>query len=126
MVLVIQTQYRENYAAHQGFTGEYYWKNKGGDSVKVLNVPTDANLEEIVEVLRGELEQSNDYVQEYIIGYGLEEDGWLSDFETSQLEYEGEITYKEPTYQYADLPFLKSIKEYEDREYAENLSCEGY
>jgi len=30
MMLVIRTQFQENYAAHQGFTGEYRWKMKGG------------------------------------------------------------------------------------------------
>ena len=39
MMLVIRTQFQENYAAHQGFTGEYRWKMKGGSEYKVKNVP---------------------------------------------------------------------------------------
>ena len=35
MKLVITTQIRENYAAHNGFTGEYYWKYKGGNTYVV-------------------------------------------------------------------------------------------
>ena len=35
MKLVITTQIRENYAAHNGFNGEYYWKMKGGNTYVV-------------------------------------------------------------------------------------------
>jgi len=56
MILVIDTQDRENYAAHNGFTGEYYWKMKGGQSVKVLNVPQDADLDQVVEAVRSKVE----------------------------------------------------------------------
>ena len=44
MMLVIRTQFQENYAAHQGFTGEYRWKMKGGsDRVTILFTITVAN-----------------------------------------------------------------------------------
>ena len=103
MMLVIDTQDRENYAAHQGFTGEYYWKAKGGSEYKITNVPTNVDLDEVVEMARGSIEQNNEYFQTTIIGYGLEEDGYLSWFEKSQLEYEGEIQCKEPTIEYSEL-----------------------
>lgn len=126
MMLVITTQDMENYAAHQGFTGEYYWKAKGGSEYKVLGVPADVDLNEIVNLVRGEIEQNNDYFQTTIIGYGLEADDYLSWFEKSQLEYDGEITYKEPTIEYSDLWAHAAVKEYEDRQYAERIACEGY
>ena len=103
MLVVIQTQDYENYAAHQGFTGEYYWKAKGGSEYKITNVPTNVDLDEVVEMARGSIEQDNEYFQTTIIGYGLEEDGYLSWFEKSQLEYEGEIQCKEPTIEYSEL-----------------------
>ena len=38
MKLVIYTHVRENYAAHNGFTGEYHWKNKGGNIYVVEDI----------------------------------------------------------------------------------------
>ena len=93
MILVIATQDRENYAAHQGFTGEYYWKMKGGSMYKVTGIPAHVGPDEVVEIVRGEIEKHNDYFCTDIIGYGLEADNYLSDFERSQLEYDGSIVY---------------------------------
>lgn len=111
MILVIATQDYENYAAHEGFTGEYRWKAKGGSHYKITGVPANTDLEAVVDLVRGEIEQNNEYYQVHIIGYGLEADGWQSEFETSQLEYEGSITYPEPKIDYSE---LKAIF---DREY---------
>ena len=99
MLLVISTQCYENY----GTETDPYWKAKGGSEYKILGVPTDVDLDEVVTLVRGDIEKSNDYVQETIIGYGLEADDWLSDFERSQLEYEGSIQFAEPTIEYSDL-----------------------
>ena len=102
-MLVIQTQDYENYAAHQGFTGEYYWKAKGGSEYKVTNIPSNVDLEEIVSMVRSNIEKDNDYFQTTIIGYGVESDDYLSWFEKSQLEYDGEIQFKEPEIEYSEL-----------------------
>lgn len=103
MMLVIATQDYENYAAHQGFTGEFYWKAKGGSEYKVTGIPSGVDLEEVIELVRGEIEQNNEYFQTNIIGYGVQPDDYLSWFEKSQLEYEGEITYREPEIEYNEL-----------------------
>ena len=103
MILVIQTQDYENYAAHQGFTGEFRWKAKGGSEYKITDVPTNVDLAEVVELARGSIEQDNEYFQTTIIGYGLEPDTYLSWFEKSQLEYDGVIACKEPTIEYSEL-----------------------
>lgn len=104
MMLVIDTQDRENYAAHQGFTGEYYWKMKGGQSYKVINIPQDAEPAKIMEMFRGDIEDlDNNYFRSEIIDYNLRDDGWMSPFERSQLEYEGNITFAEPTIDYNKL-----------------------
>lgn len=105
MMLVIQTQDYENYAAHQGFTGEYYWKAKGGSEYKVTNIPANIDLDEIVSIVRDQIEQDNDYFQTSIIGYGTQPDDYLSWFETSQLDYDGEITCKEPTIEYTEIAY---------------------
>lgn len=103
MILVIQTQDYENYAAHTGFDGSFRWKAKGGSEVKVINIPADASYDEIVSMVRGDIEQRNDYFITEIIGYGPEADGYLSGFEQSQLDYEGSITYKEPVIDYREI-----------------------
>ena len=61
------------------------------------------DLDEVVEMARGSIEQDNEYFQTTIIGYGLQPDDYLSWFEKSQLEYEGEIQCKEPTIEYSEL-----------------------
>ena len=102
MMLVIDTQDRENYAAHQGFTGEYYWKMKGGQSYKVINIPQGADPTKIVETFRSDIEDlDNDYYRSEIIGYSLHPDDWMSPFERSQLEYEGALMVTEPTFDYS-------------------------
>jgi hypothetical protein len=110
MILVIDTQYMENYGAH-AWDGEgecpQYWKMKGGSSYKITNCPGNVDLDVIVDMVRGDIERSNDYCREYILGVHVEHDGWLSDFERSQQEYEGEITYPEPEFDYLDLRMIE-------------------
>ena len=103
MMLVIQTQDYENYAAHQGFDGTFRWKAKGGSEYKVTGIPQGADINEIVARVRGQIERDDNYFITSIIGYNVEADDYLSDFEQSQLEYEGEIRYKEPTIEYGSL-----------------------
>jgi len=103
MMLVISTQDHENYAAHQGFTGEFYWKAKGGSEFKITGIPSGVDLAEIVEMVRGDIERNDPYFQTQIIGWSVESDDYLSWFEKSQLDYEGSITFKEPVIEYAEL-----------------------
>ena len=106
MMLVIDTQDRENYAAHQGFTGEYYWKMKGGSSYKVLNIPQGVDPAEIVETVRSDIEDlDSNYFRSEIIDYNLQEDGWMSAFERSQLEYEGTIQVPEKTIDFNEVAY---------------------
>jgi|TARA_A100001015_G_C14737030_1_gene612148 hypothetical protein len=64
MATIVGTQYRENYAAHS-WNGEgecpQHWKSKGGNTYLVLN----ASADEIESVIG----HSNDYTEEYIMGY---------------------------------------------------------
>ena len=105
-MLVIDTQYMENYGAHD-WDGEgecpQRWKFKGGSCYKILNCPRNVDPEEIVEIVRGSIEKNDDYSREYILGFHVESEDWLSEFERSQQEYEGRIAYHEPHREYSEL-----------------------
>jgi hypothetical protein len=110
-MIVIQTQYRENY----GTSTEPYWKNKGGEEYKVTNIPsmTAENVTSMVMSVRPLIEKDNEYQQENIIGWSIEPDTYLSSFEQSQLEYDGAINYPEPIIPFEDIPYLLQIAEKE-------------
>ena len=99
MQLLITTQTQENYGAHDlDGVGECpsFWKFKGGQDYKYAlgsTLRSDETLAEIVEYFRSEIEEDNDYYRNHIIGYQVVADDYLTDFEQSQLEYEGSITY---------------------------------
>jgi hypothetical protein len=96
-MLVISTQYRENY----GTPDDPYWKNKGGFCYKVLNAPVGVSVSEIAKVC--DIEYKSDMSEEYIICWSHQDDEWLSPFEKEQLEYEGKITYHEPIIDYNEV-----------------------
>jgi len=100
-MIVIQTQYRENY----GTSTEPYWKSKGGSEYKVLNTPdlSDAEVTELVMSIRLKIEYNETFSEEYITDWFTAPDTYLSQFEKSQLEFDGEITFKEPTINYEEL-----------------------
>ena len=99
MILVIETQHYENYAWVDGVlqTGkDAYWKAKGGDCIKVTGLTGDEDLDAVVDCVRHKIESRTDGFIVDIIGYGLQQDYWISEFERSQLNYDGVITCKEP------------------------------
>lgn len=101
MMMVLRTQYQENY----GTVENPFWKNKGGQEFKVKNIPTDLTEEELLEVVDSLLPQvqyENEYQIQYLLNWTLEADDYLSWFEQSQLEYDGEITYNEPEIDYVE------------------------
>ena len=72
MKLVIQTQYCENYAAHNEDyvhgVSESYWKNKGGSTYIVDYVSIEqAQSEGYYEELYSHIEFSNEACEEYVI-----------------------------------------------------------
>jgi len=99
MKLHIVTQIEENYGAHD-WDGEgscpQYWKMKGGNDYMV-NLGTsgrsDEAIAELVAYFRTKIEEDNIGYREYIIGYGIVADDFLTEFERSQLEYDGSIAY---------------------------------
>jgi hypothetical protein len=97
MKLLITTQVYENYGAHDwDGKGEcpQYWKAKGGSDYVVKKFKggaADATL--AVMALRGQIEEDNDHMRETVIDFRLVADDYLTEFEQSQLDYEGKITY---------------------------------
>jgi len=95
--LLISTQIYENYGAHDwDGVGQCpsYWKAKGGNDYVVKKFRGgDEAATMAVMGLRAQIEQNNDYYQETIIGWKIVANDYLTEFERSQLEYEGKITY---------------------------------
>ncbi len=94
--LLIQTQVYENYGAHD-WDGKnecpQYWKAKGGNDYVVKKFKKFNAVTETVMALRGQIEQDNDHYREQIINFEVVADDYLTEFERSQLDYEGRITY---------------------------------
>ena len=104
MMLVIRTQYMENYGAHDwDGTGEcpQYWKFKGGSEYKIANVPLNIDYAEVVEMAG--VARDNEYCREYVLDWTIESNDYLSWFEKSQLEMDGIIQCKEPRIEYSEL-----------------------
>lgn len=99
MKLHIVTQYMENYGAHDwDGKGEcpQYWKFKGGEDYfyQLGTVePSEEHIAELVEALRSRVEWNDAGSQQSIIGYDVVADDFCTEYEQSQLEYSGSITY---------------------------------
>jgi hypothetical protein len=103
MMLVIRTQYHENYGAHDwDGVGEcpQYWKAKGGSEYKILDIPLNIDYNNLVRFALSGIETDTDYSSEYMVDWTVEEDSYLSWFERSQLQFDGAIVHKEPTMTY--------------------------
>ena len=86
MMLVIRTQVYENYGAHDWDGTEpcpQYWKAKGGSEYKILGVPMDANFEQVV--MAAGVTRFDNYFEESVIDWSIENDDYLSDFEKDQF-----------------------------------------
>jgi hypothetical protein len=103
MRILIETQYKENYGAHD-WDGvgacPQYWKFKGGDEiiVDVDGFRFDDEFAEkkgqmIVDSMRDKIEYRSDYAEEYIIGWSFVEDDFQTRFERDQLDFDGEIRF---------------------------------
>ena len=95
MKLLITTQVYENYGAHD-WDGvgncPQYCKAKGGSYYVVKNVNSNQATETVMAV-RGQIEQDNDAFRETVIDWSIVADDALTEFEQSQLNYEGVIRY---------------------------------
>jgi len=80
MKLVIQTQIRENYGAHD-WNGEgecpQYWKCKGGNTFVVRDLTVDQAMkvgQNGIPTLTALIEDRNEYFEEYILDWAIVDD----------------------------------------------------
>jgi hypothetical protein len=94
--LLITTQTWENYGAHdwdgQGQCPQY-WKAKGGSDYVVKKFKDFSAVSETVMALRSQIECDDQGFREKIIGWEIVGDNDLTEFEQSQLKFEGKIRY---------------------------------
>ena len=103
MKLHIFTQDQENYGTHDwDGVGEVpqYWKMKGGtdyiveiDGFRWNDTFAEKNIRMIVDELRFIIDESNDYFRSNILGFNIVEDDFMTEFEQSQMEYDGKVMY---------------------------------
>ena len=98
--LMITTQVYENY----GSADVPYWKAKGGNDYVVENFTDFNEVQQAVVVVRQAVESDDEYYREFVINWFVAEDDYLTEFERSQLEYDGRITYP------AQKPALEEIE----------------
>jgi hypothetical protein len=99
----ITTQIQENYGAHDwDGVGEcpQYWKFKGGNDymVPLEGFRSDGDFAEkklrmIVDSVRLRIDCETYGYREYVVGWEVVDDDFITVFEKSQLECEGVITY---------------------------------
>jgi hypothetical protein len=94
--LLISTQVYENYAWREdgtlGTGADAYWKAKGGNDYVVKNIDVN-RAADIVNLVSGKVECDNEAFREYVIGWEVVADDYLTVFERDQLEYDGKIAY---------------------------------
>jgi hypothetical protein len=98
MIAVIHTQVYENY----GEADAPYWKPKGGEQVKVTNLPAGISMFDLSRSAVV-LEVGEPMFMQHVVDISFEEDDYMSDFEISQLEYEGKIAFPEKSLSYEEL-----------------------
>ena len=86
--LLITTQTYENY----GDAAQPYWKPKGGSDYVVKKINVNKVTETVMGV-RSQIECDNEGFREKIIGWEIVGDNDLTEFEQSQLKFEGKIRY---------------------------------
>lgn len=105
MKLLINTQIYENYAwdedGNLGTGVNAYWKPKGGNDYVLKNFTEFNTVTEVVMALRSRIECDNDAWREHIIDWKIVEDDYMTEFEKSQLEYEGKIDFPAIEVEYA-------------------------
>lgn len=104
--LLITTQVFENYAWREdgtlGTGADAYWKAKGGNDYVVKNFKgSEQDATMAVMALRDQIEQATDGYMETIVDFIIVADDYLTEFERSQLEYEGRITFPATELQFA-------------------------
>jgi hypothetical protein len=87
--LLIVTQVLENY----GSEVDPFWKAKGSSEYVIKNFTAFNAVNATVQSLRDQIEIDNPLYSEYIVSWEVVDDDYLTDFERSQLVYEGRIDF---------------------------------
>ena len=87
--LLIVTQVLENY----GSEDNPFWKAKGSSEYVIKNFTAFTAVNATVQSLRSQIEIDNPLYSEYIVSWEVVADDYLTDFERSQLAYEGRIDF---------------------------------
>lgn len=85
--LYIFTQDYENY----GDEDDPYWKAKGGSDYFVEDFDGDEAM--TVMLVRDQIECNNSYFRSQILGWEVVPNDYMTEFERTQLEYEGSIRF---------------------------------
>lgn len=86
MITVIHTMCMENYAAHNGFDGNFRWKNKPG-STYIVESTDPAEIAEVEALI---VDEPNDVHYEYTVEKFMVNGDYESEFVQSQKEYDPE------------------------------------
>jgi len=89
MKLIIEMQDEENYAAHEGFNGEYRWKYKFGSTYVINNVDVN-NLDALIEEVKPFICEDSDYFKSYIATWYVLGDNEDTEYVKQQKEYGGD------------------------------------
>lgn len=99
MAILVSTQYRENYGAHdwdgQGECPQY-WKSKGGRDILIYGAEesaSDVDVALVVGALRSKIEHNTYYSTEEIIGWELVHDNYVVDNDDKDYWDLGPTTY---------------------------------
>ena len=118
MMLVIQTQYMENYGYS---SGTEYWKSKGSYEYKITGVPEDANQPALFKSAMRLIEYTNPMSREYVVGMVTAADNYLTFFERQQLELDGRIDFPDKVIPYDDIPYLLMAQERDEKQMLEEI-----
>jgi hypothetical protein len=94
-VLVINSQYRENY--NVSGEGEPYWKFKGGSEYVVDLADPLAQVDQFqaaAKELIPLIEYANEMSEEYVLGWRIESHDFVPGYEDDQKEWDGEVYYE--------------------------------
>ena len=86
MKLIIEMQDEENYAAHEGFVGEYRWKYKFGSTYVINDVDVN-NLDALIDEVKPFICEDNDYFKSYIATWYVLGDDEDTEYVKQQKEY---------------------------------------
>lgn len=83
--LMIYSQCWENYG--------YRWKSKGREEYRIKDFPPGTDAESAVKSVAHKINQNTEHFREKIIGWECADDDFLTPFEQSQLDEDGEIFF---------------------------------